>query len=404
MRIRRGSRVTARTRSRWTPPSGTPGSNLPRDAERTPDRWEFALPAPATLRVTLTGEMQGEIRRRADAPGAGPLARIQPGRGWSGRLASGDYTLAAVCSRRNNHAPYELTIHADELVAGTSRAVTAPAAMSVSVGTAGLFEFATSGSADVQARLVDAAGATIAEQQDRPDDWNVQLAARLAPGAYRLELAPTGAGSAATRVAMRAIAEREEPPLALPGSREVRPGDDVAVIPLAIPAGLPLLVVRATADETVGLAVDYGAGDGWTTLRSELGRTQTLELPLVTAPDAPTAARYRLRLWSLDRRGSAIRLAAAAAAPPRVAERDLVRGAPVAALKGWDPPVAVAEIALERPGLLRLDAATPWRASGSVHRPLTAAETAASRGTSIWVAADLAAGVREARSRAHGWR
>ena len=86
-------------------------------------------------------------------------------------------------------------------------------------------------------RLLDAAGETIAEQQDRPDDWNVQLAARLAPGAYRLELAPTGAENAATRVAMRAIAEREEPPLALPGSREVRPGDDVAVIPLALPDG-----------------------------------------------------------------------------------------------------------------------------------------------------------------------
>ena len=209
-------------------------------AERTPDRWEFALPAPATLHVTLTGEMQGEIRRRADAPGAEPVARIQPGRDWSGHLSAGAYTLAAVCSRRNNHAPYEVTIHADELVAGTSRTVKAPLALPVSVGDAGLFEFATFGNADVQARLVDATGATIAEQQDRPDDWNIQLAAHLTPGAYRLELAPTGAGKAETRVSMRAIAEHEEPPLALPGSREVRPGDDVAVIPLAIPSGLPL--------------------------------------------------------------------------------------------------------------------------------------------------------------------
>ena len=40
-------------------------------------------------------------------------------------------------------------------------------------------------------------GTTIAEQQDRPDDWNIQLAAHLAPGTYRLELAPTGAEKAA---------------------------------------------------------------------------------------------------------------------------------------------------------------------------------------------------------------
>jgi len=366
-------------------------------AERTPDRWKFALPAPATLHITLTGEMQGEIRRRADAPDGEPLARIQPGRVWSGLLAAGDYTLATVCSRRNNHAPYELTIRAEELVAGTSRAVTAPVALPVSVGNTGLFEFATSGNADMQARLVDAAGATIAEQQDRPDDWNIQLAARLTPGAYRLELGPTGGASATTRIAMRAISERAEPPLALPGSREVRPGDHVVVIPLVIPAGQPLLVVRVTAAETVGLAVDYSAGDGWTTLRSDLGGTQALELPLMVTPGGEPAARYRLRLWSLDRRGSAIHLAAAATSPPRIAERDLVRGVPVARVAGSDLPVAVAEIALDRPGLLRLETATPWRASGHIHRPLTAAETTSSSGTSIWIAADLAAGAREAR-------
>ncbi len=372
----------------WNEPAG--------DAERTPDRWEFTLPAPVTLRVTLTGEMQGEIRRRDDAPGVEPRARIQPGRSWSGRLAAGAYLLAAVCSRRNNHAPYEVTIHADELVAGTSRALTAPTTLPVSVGDSGLFEFATTGGVDVQARLVDAAGKAIAEQQDRPDDWNVQLATNLTAGAYGLEVAPTGAESAATRVAMRAIAERTEAPLALPGSRDVRPGDDVAVIPLAIPAGLPLLVVRASADETVGLAVDYAVEDAWTTLRSELGRTQTLEVPLAVASGGSPATRYRLRVWSLDRRGSAIRLAAAAMAPPRIGERDFVHGVRVAGIAGWDPPLAIAEIALDRPGLMRFDTAMPWRASGSVHRPLAAAETTPSRGTSVWVAADLAAGAREA--------
>lgn len=368
----------------WVEPEG--------DLERTPDRWEFELPAAAAVRITLTGEMQGEIRRRPDAPGAEARARVQPGRGWSGRLEAGAYTLAAVCSRRNNHVPYEVTIRTDELVAGVSRTVTTPAELPVSVGSAGLFEFATSGSADVQARLLDAAGQVVAEQQDRPDDWNVQFAARLAPGAYRLEVKPTGTGSAETRVTMRSIAERDQPQLALPGSREVRPGDDVALIPLAIPSGPTVLVVRVGADETVGLAVDYGDGESWTTLWSEFGRTLALEVPLIADPGGRAGAGYRLRLWSLDRRDSPIRVAAAAAAPQRVTEGDLARGVPVVGSAGSDPPVAVAEIALERPGLLRFDGATPWRASGHVHRPLAAAEATASGGRTVWVAADLASG------------
>ena len=370
-------------------------------AERIPDRWEFALPAPATLGVTLTGEMQGEIRRRADADAAEPLARVQPGRAWSGRLPAGSYTLAAVCSRRNNHAPYEITIRTEELVAGTSRAVTAPASLPVSVAGGGLFEFATSGSADVRARLVDAAGATIAEQEDRPSDWNVQLAVRLAPGAYKLELEPTGAASAPTLVAMRAVAEREEPLLTLPSSRDVRPGDDVSIVPLTLPAAASLLLVHASAAETVGFAIDRDDGGDWSTLWSGLGREHALELPLPPAPRTKSSPRYRLRLWSLDRRGSAIRLAAAALAPPRIAERDLLRGATIAAVAGLEPPVALVEVALDRPGLLQLDTATTWRASGAAQQPLTAAGSAAvaAQGNSLWVAADLAPGVREATLR-----
>ena len=116
----------------------------------------------------------------------------------------------------------------------------------------------------------------------------------------------------------------------------------------------------------------------------------------MVAPKGQPAPQYRLRLWSLDRRGSAIRLAASAVAPPRIAERDLVHGVRVAGVAGADPPIAAAEITLDRPGLLRLETATPWRASGYAHRPLATAETIPSRGTSIWVAADFVAGASEA--------
>lgn len=378
----------------WVEPPADAG-----DAARTPDRWEFALPAPATLKVTLTGEMQSEIRRREDPPGAGPLARVPAGRTWSGRLPAGRYALEAVCSRRNNHNRYEITVEAGELLAGASRTVSAPVTLPVSVAAGGLFEFSTSGSADVRARLVSGAGATIAEQEDRPDDWNVQFAARLAPGDYRLELAPTGSDGAPTRVAMRAIAEREEPPLPLPGSRAVLPGEDVAIIPLAIPAGAALLVVRVGADETVGAAVEHHDGGGWQELWSGLERTHAVELPLPGALGSGETARYRLRLWSLDRPGGAIRVAAAAVTPPRINEGELLRGAAVAGLAVQDPPLAVAEIALDRPGLVALGEAPAWRSSGAAHRALSTpgpGDVLAAPGARLWVAVDLPPGAGQA--------
>ena len=83
----------------------------------------------------------------------------------------------------------------------------------------------------------------------------------------------------------------------------------------------------------------------------------------------------------------------------RIAERDLAKGVRIAAVADASPAIALAEIALDRPGVLRLDPATPWRASGQFYRQLSAAETTAAAGTSLWVAADLAPGAREATIR-----
>lgn len=367
-------------------------------AERVPDRWEFSLPAAAGLSVRLTGEMQGEIRRSGDGPGAEPLALVQPGRGWSVKLAAGDYTLAAVCSRRNNQAPYEIALWPVELLAGGARDVEAPATLEVAVGAEGLYEFASAGARDVRVRLLAADGAPVAEQEDRPDDWNVQLAARLAPGAYRLEVTPSGAAAATTRVAMRAIPEHVEPPLALPATREVLPGEAVVTVPLGVPAAERVLVVRASAAETIGLALDLKAPGGWETVRSEVGSSATILLPIAPGQGA-RASGYRVRLWSLDRRGGAVALSAVAAAPTALAERELLRGVDVALAAGTGPaaPLALAEVALARPGLLRLAGPASWRAAGAPDRPLLAPDEglAASAGARLWLAAEAAPGARE---------
>jgi hypothetical protein len=362
----------------------------PEGAERTPDRWEFDLPASALATVTLGAEMQGEIRRRGDAGGP-PAARIPPGRAWTGRLEAGAYTLEAVCSRRSNQVPYTVAVRLWELVAGLSRAVRAPAEIPLSVGAGGLVEIATRGREDVRARLTDASGRTVAEQEDRPDDWNVQLLQRLPAGAYRLAIEPAGAAAAATTVFMRTVPERDEAPLPLPAAAELRPGDGALLLPLLPAEGARVLLLRARAIETVGVALEHDGGAGWTGIWTGIGRSLSLDLPLAAGRTERLAGRYRLRVWSLDRADGAVAVTAAAVAPQAVSERDLARGVAVPPLSGFSPPIAVVEAALDRPGVFRTEGAPPWRSSGLRH--VAAAATAeglhAAPGGSLVLVADL---------------
>jgi hypothetical protein len=161
----------------------------------------------------------------------------------------------------------------------------------------GLYEFATAGDTDVKARLVDAAGTEIAEQEDRPDDWNVQLAVRLAPGDYRLELAPTAAERGDPR---RCATSRARGRPSLSRLRRGAPRRRGRGHPAGDPAQRRAAAAgrqgRASASPSIAAAK-------LTTLWSGIGRNRALE-PL--PPSRSAAARYRLRLWSLDRRGPAV--------------------------------------------------------------------------------------------------
>src|SRR5207247_1451413 len=125
-----------------------------------------------------------------------------------------------VCARPNNRVTYELGLWPEELVAGLDREVSAPGTVPLSVGRDGLVQLASFGSADVRARVYDAADHLVAENDDGADDWNFQIQARLAAGAYRLHVEPVGRGSATTIVSMRAPEEAVEPLLALPRTTE----------------------------------------------------------------------------------------------------------------------------------------------------------------------------------------
>src|SRR5436190_299929 len=265
--------------------------------------------------------MQGGLVR---TDGEAAAVSVPPGRGRKGKLEAGRYRLDVVCARPNNRVTYQIGVWPEELVAGLDREVSAPGTVPLSVGRDGLVQLASFGSADVRARVYDAADHLVAENDDGADDWNFQIQARLAAGAYRLQVEPVGRASASTVVSMRAPEEAVEAPLALPVKAEVALEGSVRVYPLQAPAGAELLLVAASAPESLGCALEAGGR----TLGTAVGRTARLEVPLAGGGE------YRLRLWSVDGRATRAHVTAVALAPPRMTEQQLRAGVTLAAARG----------------------------------------------------------------------
>ncbi|HYU33422.1 MAG TPA: hypothetical protein VEW48_14795 [Thermoanaerobaculia bacterium] len=380
----------------WVEPEG--------EAPRQPDVWRFTVPARLTATVSLTEEMEGVVSKIPSPPaplpqagegsrlakdnsepaepsnphpsptrgrGAGgegsEIGRVPPGRSWTGELEPGAYQIAAQCSRRNNLVSYTVDVSSRELVAGLSRSVKAPVAIPVSVGPDGLIELASVAPSDVRARLLDESGREVAEGDDRPDGWDFLLFQRLAPGHYTLAVDPVGVAETDLEVTMRAAAEAEEATLPLPFHGDVRLGESVLLRPLAVGNRSDLLLVAARSKDSLGLSVEVRDGNGWRTLGTSIARAPRLEIPL----ERQEGRSYRLRLWSLDRQGTPVRLHVADLAAPRVSEGDLRRGAALREVPGFDPPVGAGVLSLDRPGVFRVsDAAPGLRGGGAPGRPL----------------------------------
>jgi hypothetical protein len=347
----------------WMEPAGSEGSEISETAVRPPDVWQFDLPAKAHVAVELTEEMQGHLSRIGEKT---EIAYVPPGRGWKGELEAGRYQIAAECSRRNSRVRYKVAVRTEELITGLERKVQAPARIPVSVGKDGLVELTSIAPADVRARLLDADGHTVVEGDDRPDDWNFLLFQRLAPGYYTLVVEPVAAKKAEVRVAMRTPAEVEQAALNLPSHGNVQLGSDVLVRPLAVGAKADLLLVAARSKDSLGLSIEIKDKDSWRTLGTSVARDAHLEVPV----DGKSS--YRLRLWSLDRHGTPVKLSAAALSTPRLSERELRRGAGLPVVAGFDPALGAAVVTLDRPGVFRLAGEVPGlRGTGQIGSPLT---------------------------------
>ncbi|MCA9541315.1 MAG: glycerate kinase, partial [Myxococcales bacterium] len=153
--------------------------------------------------------------------------------------------------------------------------------------------------------LFDAAGALLAADDDRPDEWNFRIARRLEPGVYTLKVDAVG-GSGPTEVSMHAPEAIEVPALPLGEARALKPGASVVHVPLDLgPTPPALLIAEARSAENVGVAIEARQGDTWRALVTRAGA----EVNAAARPD-PKASAHRLRIWSLDQRGLPVNVVA----------------------------------------------------------------------------------------------
>jgi hypothetical protein len=373
----------------WVEPAGGPEGG--ESAPRPPDVWRFTVPARLTATVALTEEMEGTISKA----GGSEVGKVPPGRSWTGPLEPGVYELAAVCSRRNNLVSYEVTVSSRELVPGLSRTIKAPASIPVAVGPAGLIELASVAQSDVRAQLLDDAGRVVAEGDDRTDGWDFLLFQRLPPGGYTLSVQPVGISEAEAKVTMRAAAEVEEAPLALPFHGEVRLGENVLLRPLPVGSRSDLLLVAARSKDSLGLSVEVKEGSAWRTVGTSTSRGPRLEIPLERSDWT-----YRLRLWSLDRQGTPVRLHVADLAASRIGESELRRGAALREVPGFDPPLGAGVVELDRPGVFRVADASPGlRGGGAPGRPLVSLASGEAQEGILSAPGERAWVVREGKTR-----
>ncbi|MCA9567738.1 MAG: hypothetical protein KC656_07840, partial [Myxococcales bacterium] len=168
-----------RVEKTWVEPVG--------DGDRPEDVFTLAMPAKADVTVSPSTEMKGEVRQ-----GGKVVGRIVPGRAWTGPLERGEATVAVQTARRGTGIPYALTARSDVLLVGQDRRVSLPTTLPIRVGEDGLVTLRSDGLADARARLIDASGALVAANDDRPDGWDFQIAQWLEAGDYTLQVDRVG--------------------------------------------------------------------------------------------------------------------------------------------------------------------------------------------------------------------
>ena len=365
----------------WLEPSKDPSL---KENARVADIWRFELPAAADTTIALSSEMQGELVT-VDQP-EHVLASVSSLKPWQGELAAGHYQLALKNARHNNHVEYRLTVSTRQLLAGQQRQVNAPASLPVSVGDDGFIELYSYGQSDVRAALYDSRNTLVARNDDRSNDWNFLIGQSLPAGEYRLQVDTLGDAGQPTLVKMRTPSTHLENNQSLPVKTTIT-DTQAHIFPLKLPTKDAVLVIQADSMDAVGISMEAsGVGpqsSNWKVLGTGTGKAARLLLPIAKNPSQA----YRLRVWSIDRRGAAINLNAQAIEPSRYQERQLPDIA-LTPISGAEPVVAIAALELSHPGLFKVEDVNELLWSSQTDQSFTTAQNGLIpvSGDVLWIA------------------
>jgi hypothetical protein len=257
----------------------------------------------------------------------------------------------------------------------------------------------------VRARLLDIKGNVVAQGDDRSNDWNFLIAQKLHAGDYQLEVEAVSNNSQATVVFMGAPNTLFEKTQALPIVTSIS-DNDAHVYPLRLPDKKSLLVVQAESVNAVGLSVEvqnrsHEQPMAWTELGSATGKAPYLILPYHHSSAQP----YRVRVWSVDRRGANISFEVHAVEPKHYREQQLsntgIRLEPLSDSNRGSSSIAVAAIDLMHPGVFKVDNAEGvlWSSRKNELLSETYNGLITAGDTTLWLAKRVAASEKTARLR-----
>ncbi len=329
--------------NRWQEPE--------KDQERTPDVWQFTLPAAADVTIAIDSGMQAKL--------TGPV-RIEEdtalsAKPWKGRLGAGKYQIAVTSVSPNNRVDYTLKVVTEQLMAGQTRNVNAPTEIPVSIGNSAPVEINSYGGSDVRARLYDQAGALVAANDDRDNDWNFSIATSLAPGMYKLQVDPVGVNSAATDVKIEQPPTIEDATVTLGRTQEITDGS-MHVVPLLRTDTKPnsLIVAMIESAVPVGLSVEREQDGQWINAGTTTGINPFIALPL-----ADKTAQIRFRIWSRDHSQTPVDYTIADVTPANADEAASLAGMVLTPIPELKNRIAALHVSRKEPHAMFLDGVRP---------------------------------------------